>query len=87
MTRADLRHRAWNYGQLAAAAEMNAVHALTERECDAWNNVTIHLMNCVEEIERLLTADEPRLPFVEWVGTAGVWRVSELPMRVTGGMR
>jgi hypothetical protein len=81
MTRADLRHSAWNYGQLSAAAEMNAMTATTERERDAWNNVTLHLLNCVEEIERLLAADEPMLPFMQWV-TPVVAR----PMRVGGGM-
>ena len=82
MTRASLRHSAWNYGQLSAAAEMNALTATTERECQMHNNIVLHLLNCVEEIERLLAADEPMLPFLQWV-TPVVAR----PMRVTGGVR
>ena len=81
MTRADLRHRAWNYGQLAAAAELDAEHARTERECQMHNNIVLHFLNAVEEIEAFLAADEPMLPFVQWV-TPVVAR----PMRVGGGM-
>ena len=82
MTRSDLRHRAWNYGQLAAAAELDAMNARTERECQMHNNIVLHLLNCVEEIERELAADEPMLPFVQWVTP-----VVSRPMRVTGGVR
>ncbi len=56
MTSNELRHHAWNYGQLAGAAELHATHATSDDEVDLWNEVLLRLLDC----EAALTAAADR---------------------------
>ena len=89
MTPDEYKHHRWNYTQLTAAAEMQAMYADSERERDIWNDIALHLLDCADALDRHIRRGRATLavcPPVQSVMSQSEWCHNTGKRRATDAM-